>query len=83
MKNLAQNNDNDTARHKLQDVNAELKLCGRFIKGRVIAERPGHKANTSLAKKMCKAITQAEREDVRPDVDTTAEPLMDVNKVRA
>ena len=75
--------DNEPARHKLLDVIGDLSLCGRFIKGRVIAERPGHKANTSLAKKMCKAITQAEREDVRPDVDTTAEPLMDVNKVRA
>ena len=74
--------DNEPARHKLLDVIGDLSLCGRFIKGRVIAERPGHKANTSLAKKMCKAITQAEREDVRPDVDTTAEPLMDVNKVR-
>ena len=58
--------DNEPARHKLLDVIGDLSLCGRFIKGRVIAERPGHKANTSLAKKMCKAITQAEREDVRP-----------------
>ena len=83
LNNLTLYFDNEPARHKLLDIIGDLALCGRFIKGRVIAERPGHKANTTLAKKMCKAIAQAEREDVRPDIDTSAEPLMDVNKVRA
>ena len=48
--------DNEPARHKLLDVIGDLALCGRFIKGRVIAERPGHKANTSMAKMIYKEI---------------------------
>lgn len=83
LNNLTLYFDNEPARHKLLDVIGDLALCGRFIKGRVIAERPGHKANTSLARKMCKAIATTEREDVCPDIDVTREPLMDVNKVRS
>lgn len=83
LNNLTLYCDNEPARHKLLDVIGDLALCGRFIKGRVIAEKPGHKANTSLAQKMCKAIALAEREDACPDIDTTQEPLMDVNKVRS
>ena len=83
LNNLTLYFDNEPARHKLLDVIGDLALCGRFIKGRVIAEKPGHKANMTLARKMCKAIAQAERGDARPDVDTDSEPLMDVNKVRS
>lgn len=75
--------DNEPARHKLLDVMGDLALCGRFIRGRVIAERPGHKANTALAQKMSKAIKAAEREDVAPDIDTSAPALMDINKIRS
>lgn len=74
--------ENEPARHKLLDVIGDLALCGRFIKGRVIAERPGHKANASMAKLIYKAIAASEREDVCPDIDLNSEPLMDVNKIR-
>jgi UDP-3-O-[3-hydroxymyristoyl] N-acetylglucosamine deacetylase/3-hydroxyacyl-[acyl-carrier-protein] dehydratase len=73
---------NEPARHKLLDVIGDLALCGRFIKGRVIAERPGHKANTTMARKLHKLITASEREDACPRVDVTAEPLMDINRIR-
>jgi UDP-3-O-[3-hydroxymyristoyl] N-acetylglucosamine deacetylase/3-hydroxyacyl-[acyl-carrier-protein] dehydratase len=73
---------NEPARHKLLDVIGDLALCGRFIKGRVIAERPGHKANTTMARKLHKLIVAAEREDACPRVDVTAEPLMDINRIR-
>lgn len=75
--------DNEPARHKLLDVIGDLALCGRFIKGRVIAERPGHKANASMAKMLFKAIAAEEREDACPEVDFAAEPLLDINKIRA
>ncbi len=75
--------DNEAARHKLLDVLGDLALCGRFIKGRVIAERPGHKANTALAQQVYKAVLALEKEDAYPcDLDLDAEPLMDVNKIR-
>ena len=83
LNNLTLYFDNEPARHKLWDVIGDLALCGRFIKGRVIAERPGHKANAAMAQKIYKAILHAERGDVCPDVDVTSEPLMDINKVKS
>ncbi len=76
--------DNEPARHKLLDVIGDLALCGRFIKGHVIAERPGHKANASMAKMLYKEIVAEEKDDAYPvEVDITAEPLMDINKIRS
>lgn len=75
--------NNEPARHKLLDVIGDLALCGRFIKGRVIAERPGHKANASMAKMLYKAIAAVEKEDVAPLMDLSEEPLMDINKIRS
>jgi UDP-3-O-[3-hydroxymyristoyl] N-acetylglucosamine deacetylase/3-hydroxyacyl-[acyl-carrier-protein] dehydratase len=82
LNNLTLHFDNEPARHKLLDVIGDLALCGRFIKGRVIAERPGHKANAMMARKLYKAIVASEREDACPRVDVTAEPLMDINRVK-
>lgn len=77
--------DNEAARHKLLDVIGDLALCGRFIKGRVIAERPGHKANASMAQMLYKEIGAEERDDAYPaDLDVITDvPLMDVNKIRS
>ncbi|WP_251622669.1 bifunctional UDP-3-O-[3-hydroxymyristoyl] N-acetylglucosamine deacetylase/3-hydroxyacyl-ACP dehydratase [Odoribacter lunatus] len=76
--------DNEPARHKLLDVIGDLALCGRFIKGKVIAERPGHKANAAMVQKMYKAALAAEKDDAYPDdVDILGEPLMDINKIRS
>lgn len=84
LNNLELHFENEPARHKLLDVIGDLALCGRFIKGRVIAERPGHKANASMAKMLYKEIVAAEREDAYPaDLDIlTDTPLMDINKIR-
>ncbi len=73
---------NEPARHKLLDVIGDLALCGRFIKGRVIANRPGHKANTALAQKMCKTIVAMERENACPDINPADKPLLDINNIR-
>ncbi|MDR2131427.1 MAG: bifunctional UDP-3-O-[3-hydroxymyristoyl] N-acetylglucosamine deacetylase/3-hydroxyacyl-ACP dehydratase [Odoribacteraceae bacterium] len=82
LNNVTLHFDNEPARHKLLDVMGDLALCGRFIKGRVIAERPGHKANTAMAQKIYKGIVASEREDACPKIDVTAEPLMDINRIR-
>lgn len=75
---------NEPARHKLLDVIGDLALCGSFIKGRVIAEKPGHKANASMAKMVYKEIMAGQKDDAYPeDLDITAEPLMDINKIRS
>lgn len=82
LNNLQLHFDNEPARHKMLDVIGDLALCGCFIRGRVIAERPGHKANASMAKMLCKEIAASEREDVCPDIDPASEPLLDINQIR-
>lgn len=84
LNNLELHFENEPARHKLLDVIGDLALCGRFIQGRVIAERPGHKTNASMAKMLYKEICAQEKEDAYPaDLDLAAEPLMDINKIRS
>jgi UDP-3-O-[3-hydroxymyristoyl] N-acetylglucosamine deacetylase/3-hydroxyacyl-[acyl-carrier-protein] dehydratase len=43
---------NEPARHKLLDVVGDLALIGYPIKGRIIANRPGHSSNVEFAKKI-------------------------------
>lgn len=43
---------NEPARHKLLDIMGDLALVGQPIKGKVVATRPGHYANTRLARIM-------------------------------
>jgi UDP-3-O-[3-hydroxymyristoyl] N-acetylglucosamine deacetylase/3-hydroxyacyl-[acyl-carrier-protein] dehydratase len=49
--NLTLKYPNEAARHKLLDVIGDLALVGCRIKGKVIANKPGHGTNTSFAKK--------------------------------
>lgn len=42
--------ENEPARHKLLDIIGDIALSGAFIKGSIIANRPGHKINTMFAK---------------------------------
>ena len=42
--------DNEPARHKLLDVIGDLALAGGFIKGHIIANKPGHSANVAFSK---------------------------------
>jgi UDP-3-O-[3-hydroxymyristoyl] N-acetylglucosamine deacetylase/3-hydroxyacyl-[acyl-carrier-protein] dehydratase len=78
--NLTLHYPNEAARHKLLDVVGDLALIGRRIKGKVIANKPGHFVNTQFAKKMSKIIKTEERNYV-PTYDLNKEPLMDVTKI--
>jgi UDP-3-O-[3-hydroxymyristoyl] N-acetylglucosamine deacetylase/3-hydroxyacyl-[acyl-carrier-protein] dehydratase len=72
--------DNECARHKLLDVIGDLALCGKHIKGRIIASKPGHRPNTLFAKELKKAYLQTLKE--APDYDPNLPPLMDVNQIK-
>ncbi|HEX9979837.1 MAG TPA: bifunctional UDP-3-O-[3-hydroxymyristoyl] N-acetylglucosamine deacetylase/3-hydroxyacyl-ACP dehydratase, partial [Flavobacterium sp.] len=78
--NLTLHYPNEAARHKLLDVIGDLALVGTKIKGKVIANKPGHFVNTQFAKKLSKVIKIEQRNQV-PVYDTNQEPLMDVNKI--
>ena len=49
---------NEPARHKLLDLVGDLALVGMPIKGQIMANRPGHKANVALAKAIKDKIKQ-------------------------
>ncbi|MHA7944137.1 bifunctional UDP-3-O-[3-hydroxymyristoyl] N-acetylglucosamine deacetylase/3-hydroxyacyl-ACP dehydratase [Formosa sp. 3Alg 14/1] len=78
--NLTLHHPNEAARHKLLDVIGDLALIGTRIRGKVIANKPGHFVNTQFAKKMSKIIKNERRNNV-PYVDLSQEPLMDVNQI--
>ncbi len=71
---------NEAARHKLLDVIGDLALVGTRIKGKVIANKPGHLINTVFAKKLAKIIKQEKRNKV-PVYDLSLPPLMDIYQI--
>ena len=80
--NLTLHYPNEAARHKLLDVVGDLALIGTRIKGKVIANKPGHFVNTQFAKKIAKIIKNEQRNNV-PVYDLNKEPLMDIHKIMA
>ncbi len=78
--NLTLHYPNEAARHKLLDVIGDLSLIGTRIKGKVIANKPGHFVNTQFAKKLSKLIKIEQRNHV-PVYDLNLEPLMDIHKI--
>ncbi|MGA9325818.1 MAG: bifunctional UDP-3-O-[3-hydroxymyristoyl] N-acetylglucosamine deacetylase/3-hydroxyacyl-ACP dehydratase [Salegentibacter sp.] len=78
--NLTLHYPNEAARHKLLDVLGDLALVGTRIRGKVIANKPGHYVNTQFAKKLTKIIKAEKRNNV-PKVDLEQKPIMDVNDI--
>lgn len=78
--NLTLNYPNEAARHKLLDVVGDLALAGVKIKGKVIANKPGHYVNTQFAKKLNRQWKLQKKKNV-PDFDLTKEPVFDINGI--
>jgi UDP-3-O-[3-hydroxymyristoyl] N-acetylglucosamine deacetylase/3-hydroxyacyl-[acyl-carrier-protein] dehydratase len=78
--NLTLHYPNEAARHKLLDVIGDLSLIGTRIKGKIIANKPGHFVNTQFAKKLSKII-KSEHRNYIPIYDLNKEPLMDIHKI--
>lgn len=78
--NLTLHYPNEAARHKLLDVMGDLALVGTRIRGKVIANKPGHHVNTQFAKKLAKIIRIEKRNNV-PDFDLNEPPLMDIHQI--
>lgn len=72
--------ENEPARHKLMDVLGDLALIGRPLKGRIIANHPGHSLNTAFAKQIRREI---KRQDIQaPVYNPNIPPVMDNNRIR-
>ncbi|OPC44473.1 bifunctional UDP-3-O-[3-hydroxymyristoyl] N-acetylglucosamine deacetylase/3-hydroxyacyl-ACP dehydratase [Elizabethkingia anophelis] len=71
---------NEAARHKLLDVIGDLALVGVKIKGKVIANKPGHFVNTQFAKKLNRQYKLQKKKNV-PDFDLKADPVYGINGI--
>ena len=71
---------NEAARHKLLDVIGDLALVGTRIRGKVIANKPGHLVNTQFAKKLAKII-KTEKRNYVPQFDLNLPPLLDIHQI--
>lgn len=73
---------NELARHKLLDILGDFALLGVRIKGRIMATRPGHFANTETVKQMRRAMRK-EGEKPRFKYDPSVAPIYDINAIRS
>lgn len=73
---------NEPARHKLLDILGDLALVGHPIKGKIVATRPGHAANTRLAKIMRQEMKKAASKLAIPVYDPTQPPVFNVEEIR-
>lgn len=74
--------DNECARHKLLDVIGDIALAGLYFKGKIIANKPGHKVNTKLAQLLRKAAKEFYSKPVAPQFNLNDEPLVDINGIK-
>lgn len=71
--------ENEPARHKLLDIVGDLALVGRFIRGHILAARPGHYGNVEFAK-ILKGLIKKQKEAL-PTFDLYKKPLYDINDI--
>ncbi len=73
---------NEPARHKLLDIMGDLALVGLPIKGKVVATRPGHYANTRLAKLMRQEMKKSLSKLNIPVYDTSLPPVYSLEDIK-
>ena len=67
--------ENEPARHKLLDIVGDLALVGKFIKGHILAARPGHSGNVRFAKVLKEQIIKQSKQGKFFDLEKA--PLYD------
>lgn len=70
--------ENEPARHKLLDIVGDLALVGKFIKGHILAARPGHAGNVAFAK-VLKGLIKKQKAEVSFDLNKP--PVYDINAI--
>lgn len=81
LNNLELHYNNEPARHKLLDVLGDITLLGSPIKGRILATKPGHRANVAFTQLLKKQQQEQRRLRGKPKYDPNAEPLFDSVKI--
>lgn len=72
---------NEPARHKLLDIVGDIALLGMPIQGKIVATKPGHKANIAFTQKLKQVARERRRLKGKPQYDPDAEPLFDTAKI--
>ncbi|MBK5278596.1 MAG: bifunctional UDP-3-O-[3-hydroxymyristoyl] N-acetylglucosamine deacetylase/3-hydroxyacyl-ACP dehydratase [Bacteroidia bacterium] len=72
--------NNEPARHKLLDIIGDLALAGRPLRAQILAARPGHAANVAFAKKLKKAMLEADKKGI-PRYNPSLPPVLDINQI--
>jgi UDP-3-O-[3-hydroxymyristoyl] N-acetylglucosamine deacetylase/3-hydroxyacyl-[acyl-carrier-protein] dehydratase len=73
---------NEPARHKLLDIMGDLALVGHPIKGKIVATRPGHYANTRLAKIIRQEMKKAISKHDIPVYDASQPPVYTIEDIK-
>lgn len=72
---------NEAARHKLLDVIGDLALTGLDLRVKIIAKKPGHAANTKLAKHLLSTYKTSRKLRGIPKYDPNKKPVNDINEI--
>lgn len=78
LNNLDLHFPNEPARHKLLDMIGDLSLIGMPFKGKIIATRPGHHANTEFARVLRQMAKKEKAKKNVPKYNPNDEPVVDV-----
>ena len=73
---------NEPARHKLLDVIGDISLLGVPIRGRILATKPGHKANVAFTKLLKKAFMEQRRLKGRPRYNPNDTPVFTTEQIQ-
>ena len=73
---------NECSRHKLLDLIGDFALIGYPMKAKVIANKPGHAINTTVAKLLRKVAKQYFSKPSAPSVDLNVEPFLDIQGIQ-
>lgn len=73
---------NEPARHKLLDIMGDLALVGHPIKGKIVATRPGHYANTRLAKIIRQEMRKTISKHDIPVYDASKPPIFTIEDIK-
>jgi UDP-3-O-[3-hydroxymyristoyl] N-acetylglucosamine deacetylase/3-hydroxyacyl-[acyl-carrier-protein] dehydratase len=80
LNNIELRYNNEPARHKLLDIIGDLSLAGRPLKAQIMAARPGHAANVAFAKKLKRAMQEADKKGI-PRYNPNLPPVLDINQI--
>jgi UDP-3-O-[3-hydroxymyristoyl] N-acetylglucosamine deacetylase/3-hydroxyacyl-[acyl-carrier-protein] dehydratase len=73
---------NEPARHKLLDIMGDIALVGHPIKGKIVATRPGHYANTRLARIIRQEMKKTLSKLDIPLYDASQPPVFNVEEIK-